>query len=118
MKKTSCSPAEKENEMFSKGYQVKVDITTGLDDYKTAFLAIYNNYKSDYRLLHFENDYHNGIYVTVDEEELEDTVKWLEQFGEVTHKAVYIHTTVPNITDAQWDEADKEQKDIICVLDE
>lgn len=103
---------------FEKGYQVKVDITTGLEDYKNAFLIIYNNYKTDHRLLHFKNDYNNGIYITVEEDNVEDAVNWLEQFGNVTKEEVYIHITVPNITDKQWEKAVKEQKDIICILDE
>lgn len=59
---------------------VRVTIT---ENYANAFLAIFNNVKSDSDLYKVENDYENDVYVTCRAECAEQVEKWLSNFGEV-----------------------------------
>lgn len=67
-----------------KAYRIKVVLTGGIDKYAASFLAIYNNVKSDAALLKMYNDYDNGVYVVCTAETRDATVRFLEQFGNVT----------------------------------
>ena len=60
--------------------QVRVTVT---ENYANAFLAIFNNVKSDPDLYKVENDYENDIYVTCSADSINDVKAWLSKFGEV-----------------------------------
>lgn len=102
---------------MEKGYKVKVEVK-GLEAYKDAFLVIYNNYKDDKRLLCFENDYDNGIYVTCCEDQKAAVEDWLEFFGTVSSEPVYIKTIYNPITDAEFDKSCDDNMDIEIVIED
>ena len=63
--------------------RIKVRIAGDMSDYASAFLAIYNNYKSNPELLKVYNDYEDGVYLVCTKEVTEEAKKFLSQFGEI-----------------------------------
>ncbi|MBQ8806043.1 MAG: hypothetical protein IJZ68_06120 [Bacteroidaceae bacterium] len=63
--------------------RIKVRITGDINDYAAAFLAIYNNIKSNTELLKMYNDYADGVYVVCTKDATEEAERFLSQFGEI-----------------------------------
>jgi hypothetical protein len=63
--------------------RIKVVLPDDLNKYAAAFLAIYNNVKSDPDLYKVYNDYGNGVYLVCKTDVQDAAVQFLEQFGEV-----------------------------------
>ena len=66
-----------------KAYRIKVILPDDTVKYATAFLAIYNNVKSDKDLLKVYNDYDNGVYLVCTAVCRDAAIKFLDQFGDV-----------------------------------
>lgn len=65
--------------------RIKVNVEGTIEQYATAFLAIYNNVKSSSKLLKMYNNYSNGIYLVCEANEKDNAIDFLEQFGEITN---------------------------------
>jgi hypothetical protein len=91
--------------------RLKVEITGDMNDYAKAFLAIYNNVKSDKDLHKMYNDYGNGIYLVCTPEVGDAAKEFLSQFGDVTRiEQVKLMTPYvecydyPDDVDVEWKE--------------
>lgn len=67
----------------SVGYEVRVDINKPVSEYAKDFLIIFNNVKTDNRLIRVRNGRHNDVYVTCVERAVDDLKYWLSDFGKV-----------------------------------
>ena len=101
---TPTIKAEKESAI-----RIKVRVDGDITQYAAAFLAIYNNVKSDKDLYKVYNDYENGVYVICKSEVRDAAVKFLEQFGVVTkielidaYKSYVQNFTYPEYTDVEF----------------
>ncbi len=63
--------------------RIKVRIAGDMSDYAAAFLAIYNNCKSNPELLKVYNDYEDGVYLVCTKDVTEEAERFLGQFGEI-----------------------------------
>jgi hypothetical protein len=63
--------------------RIKVKLSNDTDQYAISFLAIYNNVKSHSELLKLYNDYAENVFVVCESEVCDDTVEFLQQFGEI-----------------------------------
>ena len=68
---------------FSKGFEVTVCIAGTIQEYAMSFLNIFNNVKENDELVRITNDYGNNVSVVCYAESLEETKKYLGQFGEI-----------------------------------
>lgn len=65
-------------------YEVRVDLSDDINEYALDFLKIFNTVKSNRDdLIRVTNDYNNGVYVVCTHESLEETKKYLSNFGEI-----------------------------------
>ena len=68
---------------FSKGFEVTVRIDGTIQEYAIHFLHIFNNVKENDELVRVTNDYENNVSVVCYADSLEETKKYLSQFGEI-----------------------------------
>ncbi len=65
------------------GFAIRVMLSDNLNEYAKDFLAIFNNVKSDSRLLYMENHYNNDVTVYCKPKDKEDVVEWLKGYGKI-----------------------------------
>lgn len=68
---------------YSKGFEVTVRIDGPIEEYAIRFLHIFNNVKENDELVRVTNDYGNNVSVVCYADSLEETKKYLQQFGEI-----------------------------------
>lgn len=74
----------KMNVYEAEGYAITVEIQGDLEDYAKGFLHIFNNVREHTELKKIENHYgSNDVTVYCDAEYREETIKYLENFGNV-----------------------------------
>lgn len=90
-----------------KAYRIEVKLPSSIDDYAKNFLSIYNNTRVDNRLLKMYNNSGNSVFVVVKEKDKDDTVDWLEIFGEII-EVTEVKTITPLVpitcSDSDFDE--------------
>lgn len=65
------------------GYEVRVDIDKPISEYAKDFLVLFNNVKTDNRLIRIRNGRFNDVYIVCVESAVDDLMYWLSDFGKV-----------------------------------
>ena len=90
-----------------KAYRIEVKLPSSIKKKKKNFLSIYNNTRVDNRLLKMYNNSGNSVFVVVKEKDKDDTVDWLEIFGEII-EVTEVKTITPLVpltcSDSDFDE--------------
>ena len=79
-----CCSVAKKNFEFYKGFEISVWIEGTIEEYALSFLHIFNNVKDNDELVRVTNDYGSNVSVVCYADALDQTKKYLEQFGKIT----------------------------------